>query len=224
MFEVRSGLRRTFWPLNRAAAYLLPRWRTRSRRSRPEPTPRDRLRPSLTDGNGPARSAFEQQFRRAVARSDLPPAQFNVSLGGMEVDVLWPSAPLVVELDGRAYHSDPAAFERDRERDARLGALHQVIRITWRPWRDQPDVELRAGTRSSSSGRGPSMPAGDRYLPQKRGQRSMTYVSAARFRTVGTPSPVLESCRLGLRRNREHIGPDHHSGRRSAPPDRLPRP
>lgn len=58
--------------------------------------------------------------------------------------MLWPTAALVVELDGYAYHSDAVAFERDRERDARLGALHhQVIRITWRRWRVRPEVELQ---------------------------------------------------------------------------------
>lgn len=58
--------------------------------------------------------------------------------------MLWPHAAIVVELDGYAYHSDAAAFERDRERDARLSALgHQVIRVTWQRWHDRPDVELR---------------------------------------------------------------------------------
>jgi very-short-patch-repair endonuclease len=32
----------------------------------------------------------------------------------------WPQERLVVEVDGFAYHSSRAAFERDRARDARL--------------------------------------------------------------------------------------------------------
>lgn len=103
-----------------------------------------RLRPHLTEGDGPVRSVFEQEFRRALARSDLPPAQFNVRVRGVEVDVLWSEASLVVELDGYAYHSNAAAFERDRERDAQLGAVgHQVVRITWRRWHERPDIEMR---------------------------------------------------------------------------------
>jgi very-short-patch-repair endonuclease len=103
-----------------------------------------RLRPLIADANGPVRSVFEQEFREALARSELPPAQFNVRVEGMEVDVLWPGAAFVVELDGRAYHDGEAAFEEDRERDARLIALHYaVIRLTWRRWRTQPDAELR---------------------------------------------------------------------------------
>jgi very-short-patch-repair endonuclease len=101
-----------------------------------------RLRPYLADTNGPIRSGFEKEFRLALAGSDLPPAQFNVNVGGFEVDVFWPGAGVIVELDGRSYHSDDDAFEADRERDAKLIARHHaVIRITWRRWREQPDEE-----------------------------------------------------------------------------------
>jgi very-short-patch-repair endonuclease len=102
-----------------------------------------RMRPFLDDRNGPVRSVFEARFRRALDASDLPTARFNVVVGGFEVDVLWPEAKLVVELDGRAYHTGENAFERDRDRDARLAALHhEVIRVTWRRWQDHPRAEL----------------------------------------------------------------------------------
>ena len=40
---------------------------------------------------------------------------------------------LIVEVDGYAFHSTRAAFERDRARDAELQARgYRVIRITWR--------------------------------------------------------------------------------------------
>jgi very-short-patch-repair endonuclease len=40
---------------------------------------------------------------------------------------------LVIEVDGRAYHSDPAAFERDRRRDALLVARgYVVLRFSYR--------------------------------------------------------------------------------------------
>ena len=43
-------------------------------------------------------------------------------VGGHEVDMLWREQRLVVEVDGFAYHSGRAAFERDRRRDAALQA------------------------------------------------------------------------------------------------------
>ena len=40
---------------------------------------------------------------------------------------------LVIEVDGRAYHSDPRAFERDRRRDALLVARgYTVLRFSYR--------------------------------------------------------------------------------------------
>jgi very-short-patch-repair endonuclease len=39
---------------------------------------------------------------------------------------------LIVEVDGAAYHTDPAAFERDRHRDALLSALgYRVLRFSY---------------------------------------------------------------------------------------------
>lgn len=39
---------------------------------------------------------------------------------------------LVVEVDGRAYHSDPQDFERDRTRDARLSIRgYRVLRFSY---------------------------------------------------------------------------------------------
>ena len=40
---------------------------------------------------------------------------------------------LIIEVDGAAYHTDPAAFERDRHRDAVLSALgYRVLRFSYR--------------------------------------------------------------------------------------------
>jgi very-short-patch-repair endonuclease len=102
-----------------------------------------RLQPHLADPNGPIRSVFEERFRRAVERSDLPVPRFNVRIAGFEVDVLWREAMLVVELDGRFYHAGADHFENDRLRDAELVALHyQVIRITWGRWSRDHAAEL----------------------------------------------------------------------------------
>ena len=71
----------------------------------------------------------------------------NALVEGLECDAVWPERRLVVELDGRAFHDDPASFERDRARDRRLAvAGWRVIRVTWRQMRDPAALtrDLRA--------------------------------------------------------------------------------
>ena len=54
-----------------------------------------------------------------------------------EVDCAWPEPRLVLELDSRAAHATPAAFETDRERDRVLQtAGWRAIRVTWRQLAD----------------------------------------------------------------------------------------
>lgn len=78
------------------------------------------------------RSALEDDFLRLVHRAGLPLPQTNVLLHGFEVDALWRARRLVVELDGRAFHRDRHAFQRDRERDRALALSgHTVLRYTY---------------------------------------------------------------------------------------------
>jgi very-short-patch-repair endonuclease len=59
--------------------------------------------------------------------------------GAVVVDALWRRKRLVVETDGRLTHSMPAAFERDRHRDAQLAlAGFTVVRFTWRQVTQKP--------------------------------------------------------------------------------------
>lgn len=56
------------------------------------------------------------------------------------VDFCWPEHWLVVEADGYAYHSDRAAYRRDRERLNNLERLGwRVVRFTWEDVRGRPD-------------------------------------------------------------------------------------
>jgi hypothetical protein len=99
-----------------------------------------RLRSVLEDGwvgVGVVRSVLEQRFLAFVAELGLPRPEVNAILrvddGWVEVDCLWRSRRLIVELDGHAYHSNRAAYERDRERDRALAAAGwKVVRVTWR--------------------------------------------------------------------------------------------
>ena len=107
-----------------------------------------------------ARSELERRFLALCERSGIPRPHVNawieVSGSGLEVDFSWPHARLAVEVDGAAYHSDTAAFERDRERDRRLLlAGWRVMRVTWRQLEAQP-AELAASLRALLS---PALPA-----------------------------------------------------------------
>lgn len=56
------------------------------------------------------------------------------------VDFCWPEHRLVVEADGYAFHSDRAAYRRDRERTNALVRLGwNVLRFTWEDVRGRPE-------------------------------------------------------------------------------------
>jgi very-short-patch-repair endonuclease len=95
----------------------------------------------LLDGGTIAytRSAAERRMLSLIRTAGLPVPEINARLGGFEVDFLWRARRLVVEVDGYRFHSDRAAFENDRRRDAHLVALgYRVVRITWRRLCDEP--------------------------------------------------------------------------------------
>lgn len=77
------------------------------------------------------RSPLEDRFQRFCRLHDLPPHGTNVEVLGKEVDVLWPAAKLIVELDSWEFHSHRAAFQRDRARDTQLlVAGYRTVRVT----------------------------------------------------------------------------------------------
>lgn len=96
---------------------------------------------------GELREEFERRFATFLRRRGFPPAAVNhtVRLDGprqrVVLDVVWWEAALALELDSRQAHFTARAFEADRERDRRLAVQHglQVVRITWRHLRDDPD-------------------------------------------------------------------------------------
>ncbi len=92
---------------------------------------------------GPAltRSQAEERLLALVRNARLPSPEVNVRVGGHEVDFLWRSEGLVVEVDGFRFHSTRAAFERDRLRDAELLLIgFHVIRVTWRQLLQEPEA------------------------------------------------------------------------------------
>lgn len=98
-------------------------------------------------GMGVTKRELEARFQSFLLNARLPTPTTNTLIEGFEVDCAWRKRRLIVELDGRATHDTPHAFEADRLRDRRLGAEGwRVIRITWRQLHDQPaavEADLR---------------------------------------------------------------------------------
>jgi very-short-patch-repair endonuclease len=124
--------------------------------------PRDRLERAINEAErlrldvGGARSAapaitrseLEDRFLSLLEVHDLPAPEVNVALrlgdDWIEVDCLWRTPRLIVELDGFDAHGTRAAFERDRARDRRLQAAGwRVARVTWRQLNHDLADELR---------------------------------------------------------------------------------
>ena len=55
------------------------------------------------------------------------------------IDFAWPDCRLALEVDGKAFHTSDAAFERDRDRrnDLQLGGW-TVVHATWKSLTDDP--------------------------------------------------------------------------------------
>jgi very-short-patch-repair endonuclease len=93
----------------------------------------------LERGHARTRSEAERRFTALVHAARLPGPVANVRVSGYEVDFLWATARLVVEVDGYRYHGHRAAFERDRIRDQVLATSgYRVLRVTWRQLVDEP--------------------------------------------------------------------------------------
>ncbi len=89
-------------------------------------------------------SVFETLVRLLFVSAGLSPVtQYVVQDGPLfvaRVDFAWPAARLAVEADGFAYHSDRAAYRRDRERLNQLERLGwRVLRFTWEDVHQRPE-------------------------------------------------------------------------------------
>jgi len=97
-------------------------------------------------GSTITRSELEERFRTFLVQHGLPWPEINakVRIGdrSVECDSVWRAHGLIAELDGHAFHTTTAAFERDRARDRLLSvAGWRVVRITWRQLHfDRPAV------------------------------------------------------------------------------------
>lgn len=86
---------------------------------------------------------MEDRFFALLDEAGLPRPEVNAQLEiagtWIEPDFMWPSARLIVELDGYETHGTRAAFESDRARDRALQlAGWRVCRVTWRQLHERP--------------------------------------------------------------------------------------
>ena len=103
------------------------------------------LRELLESDTKPAltRSEAEEQFLDLVRRGGLADPAVNVMVERYEVDFLWASERVIVEVDGHRYHASRTAFENDRRRDALLTAAgYIVMRVTWDQLTHEPEAIL----------------------------------------------------------------------------------
>jgi very-short-patch-repair endonuclease len=100
-------------------------------------------------GDG-ARSHAERLLIQLLKSAGITGWIANHPIGGYVVDVAFPDHKLVIEVDGWAFHSDPAAFRKDRVRQNQIALLGwQVLRFTWFDLTEQPErviAEIRRVT------------------------------------------------------------------------------
>jgi very-short-patch-repair endonuclease len=91
-----------------------------------------------------SRSDLETAFLDFCRRHHLPAPEVNVKLGRWEVDFLWRSQNLVVEIDAWTYHRGSIAFEDDHARDLDLRQQGlTVLCFTDRQLEEEPDRVAR---------------------------------------------------------------------------------
>jgi very-short-patch-repair endonuclease len=104
-------------------------------------------RTAMADLAAGSRSASEARLRALVLRAGLPVPELNAAvptrLGTRFVDALWRDRGKGVEIDGQAFHLDPAAWRRDLERQNAIQATGIVLlRIAARRLWTEPDVVI----------------------------------------------------------------------------------
>lgn len=96
-------------------------------------------------GELPDESELERRMRSVFTVPEIPPIQWQAPFPGRQagrrrVDGLIEAWSVVLEGDGRAWHTRVEDFERDRRRDAEAAAAGlQTLRFTWHQLVDEPD-------------------------------------------------------------------------------------
>lgn len=136
--------------LNKAATldeYLDILERIEGGRVRGAPALRKVVTERRSDAYQPPTSELERLSRRLTDHPQVPSASHQHSLLGsaglMIVDTFIQAWGLILEVDGRNYHTRKADFERDRRRDNAAAAQGLIVlRFTWQMIRDDFDYCL----------------------------------------------------------------------------------
>jgi len=100
-------------------------------------------------GDLPTESELERVMRRTFDVPGIPPIRWQAPFPGrrpgrQRVDGLIEAWGVVVEGDGRAWHTRTEDFERDRRRDAESAAVGlQTLRFTWHQLVETPEWAVR---------------------------------------------------------------------------------
>lgn len=104
---------------------------------------------ALTEPNaeGTFRSYLERTLSGKITQASLPQPRWNVPVHDRQgqigvVDALWDWIPVIIEVEGLRFHTDPDARQRDAERFNRLTEVARVRRFTYRDVMDRPDYVL----------------------------------------------------------------------------------
>ncbi len=140
-----EGLRRGVFTFGEVAAFV-KRVQRRGRRGVGV------IRPFLAvhlESDGRTQSVLEDRFLRVLHERAvrLPIPQYEVfdprGTFVCRADFAYPDRALLIELDGRAYHSDGRDFQLDREKQNRTQALGwRTLRFTWSDVTHRPDQAI----------------------------------------------------------------------------------
>lgn len=112
-------------------------------------------------GDLPEESELERRMRAAFDVATIPSIEWQAPFPGRDpglrrVDGLVRDWSLVLEGDGRAWHTRVEDFERDRRRDAEAAAAGlQTLRFTWHQLVDEPEwaraIVIEAGAHRTAA-------------------------------------------------------------------------
>lgn len=113
-------------------------WRAHLRNAGRRSSPRARMMlQAVEDGT---RSEAERILARLMRADGISGWRANQRLAGYEVDFVFRTAKLVIEVDGFAFHTDAEVFQRDRKKQNAIAlAGYQVLRFTWLDLTEYPE-------------------------------------------------------------------------------------
>lgn len=123
-----------------------------------------RLRTALRrfgSGDLPEETELERMMRTTLTHPSIPPIKWQAPFPGrrpgkQRVDGFIPEWSMIVEGDGRAWHTRVEDFERDRRRDAEAAAAGLLtLRFTWHQLTTEPawvrDIVVTTGTHRAAA-------------------------------------------------------------------------